>query len=141
MTQEEKQATKIKETLIGKQITHIEQKDDFQVEVTLDDGVILTLTGNEGGCSCGNGDWTITKLLADSEKPSARIMNARVDDSITVNEDYGDIHGPITVFIMAEGREYPLVEFSGYDNGWYGHGFYCSVSRITSPDRTCTITL
>lgn len=137
MTQEEK----IKETLIGKQITHIEQKDDFQLEVTLDDGVILTLTGNEGGCSCGNGDWTITKLLSDSEKPSARIMNARVDDSIAVDEDYGEIFGPITVFIMAEGREYPLVEFNGYDNGWYGHGFYANVTRITSPDHQCTITL
>lgn len=137
MTQEEK----IKETLIGKQVTRIEQKDDFTVEVTLDDGVILTLTGNEGGCCCGSGDWTITELLSDSEKPSGRIMNAWVDDQIEESEVYGNLQGPITVFIMAEGREYPLVEFDGYDNGWYGHGFYASVTRITSPDHQCTITL
>ena len=137
MTQEDE----IKETLIGKQITHIEQKDDFQVEVTLDDGVILTLTGNEGGCCCGNGDWTVSELLSDSEKPSGRVMNAWVDDRIGADEEMGEISGPITVFIMVEGREYPLVEFDGYDNGWYGHGFYANVTRITSPDHTCAITL
>ena len=137
MTQEEK----IKETLISKQITHIEQKDDFTVEVTLDDGVILTLAGNEGGCYCGNGDWIITELLSDSGKPSGRIMNAWVDDQIRADEEFGEITGPITVFIMVEGREYPLVEFDGFDNGWYGHGFYANVTRIMSPDHTCTITL
>nr|DAN94548.1 MAG TPA: hypothetical protein [Caudoviricetes sp.] len=137
MTREEK----IKETLISKQITRIEQKDDFTVEVTLDDGVILTLTGNEGGCCCRNGDWTISELLSDSEKPSGRVMNAWVDDQIGADQEIGEISGPITVFIMAEGREYPLVEFNGYDNGWYGHGFYANVTRITSPDHQCTITL
>lgn len=137
MTQEDE----IKETLIGKQITRIEQKDDFTVEVTLDDGVILTLAGNEGGCCCGNGYWTIRELLSDSEKPSGRIMNAWVDDQIGADEEMGEISGPIRVFVMVEGREYPLVEFDGYDNGWYGHGFYANVTRITSPDRQCTITL
>lgn len=137
MTQEER----IKETLIGKQITRIEQKDDFTVEVTLDDGAILTLTGNEGGCCCGNGDWVISELLPDSAKPSGRIMNAWVDDQVRADEDLGEITGPITVFIMVEGREYPLVEFDGFDNGWYGHGFYATVTQIMSPDRTCTITL
>ena len=137
MTQEEK----IKETVIGKQVTRIEQKDGFTVEVTLDDGVILTLMGNEGGCCCGSGDWTITELLSDSEKPSGRIMNAWVDDQIEESEVGGGLQGPITAFIMAEGREYPLVEFDGYDNGCYGHGFYASVTRITSPDHQCTITL
>lgn len=137
MTQEDE----IKETLIGKQITHIEQKDDFTVEVTLDDGVILTLAGNEGGCGCGNGDWVISELLSDSGKPSGRVMNAWVDDRIGADEEMGEISGPVTVFIMVEGREYPLVEFSGFDNGWYGHGFYADVTRITSPDHQCTITL
>lgn len=137
MTREEK----IKETLISKQITRIEQKDDFTVEVTLDDGAILTLAGNEGGCCCGNGDWGIVELLTDSEKPSGRVMNAWVDDRIDADEDLGEIWGPITVFIMVEGREYPLVEFNGFDNGLYGHGFYANVTRITSPDHTCTITL
>nr|DAV25713.1 MAG TPA: hypothetical protein [Caudoviricetes sp.] len=137
MSQEEK----IKETLISKQVTRIEQKDDFTVEVTLDDGVILTLTGNEGGCCCGNGDWTISEILSDSEKPSGRIMNAWVDDQIRSDEEMDEICGPIRVFIMVEGREYPLVEFNGYDNGWYGHGFHANVTRITSPDHTCTITL
>lgn len=137
MTQEEK----IKETLIGKQITRIEQKDAFTVEVTLDDGVILTLAGNEGGCCCGNGDWIISKLLSDSEKPSGRVMNAWVNDRIDMDEDLGEIWGPVTVFIVAEGRKYPLVEFTGQHNGWYGHGFYANVTRITSPDHQCTITL
>jgi hypothetical protein len=136
MSQEEK----IKETLISKQITHVEQKDDFTVEVTLEDGVIPTLTGNEGGCCCRSGDWKIVELLSDSEKPSGRVMNARVDDQIGADEEMGGISGPITVFIMVEGREYPLVEFDGYDSGWYGHGFHANVTRITSPDHTCTIT-
>lgn len=130
MTQEEK----IKETLIGKQITRIEQKDDFTAEVTLDDGVILTLAGNEGGCCCGDGDWIITELLSDSEKPTGRVMNAWVNDRIDMDEDLGEIWGPVTVFIVAECRKYPLVEFTGHDNGWYGHGFYCRVSQIIPPE-------
>lgn len=137
MSQEEK----IRETLIGKQITRIEQKDDFTAEVTLDDGAILTLAGNKGGCCCGNGDWIISKLLSDSEKPSGRVMNAWVNDRTDMDEDLGEIWGPVTVFIVAEGRKYPLVEFTGHDNGWYGHGFYANVTQITSPDHQCTITL
>ena len=68
-------------------------------------------------------------------------MNAWVNDRIDMDEDLGEIWGPVTVFIVVEGREYPLVEFDGYDNGWYRQGFYANVTRITSPDHTCTITL
>lgn len=126
---------KIKEVVIGKQITSIEQKGPFKAVVTLDDGAILQLEGNEGGCCCGRGDWAITKLLANAEKPNGRIMNAWIDNQIKPDEDYDEISGPIRVFIMAEGTEYPLVEFDGYDDGWYGQGFYCRVTRIIPPEN------
>lgn len=126
---------KIKQTIITKRITRIEKKGDFQATVTLDGGTTLYLEGNEGGCGCGSGDWTLTKLLTNSEKPNGRIMNAWIDNQIKVDEEYGEIGGPITLFIMAEGREYPLVEFKGYDNGCYGQGFYCRVTRIILPEQ------
>lgn len=126
---------KIKEVIIGKQITSIEQKGTFKAVVTLDDGAILQLEGNEGCCCCGSGDWSIRNLLANMAKPKARIMNAWIDNQIKVGEVDGDLQGPITVFIMAEGREYPLVEFNGYDTGCYGHGFYCRVTRIIPPEN------
>ena len=126
---------KIKETVISKRITRIEKTGNFQAKVTLDDGAIVYLEGNQGGCCCGSGDWAITKLLTNGTKPCGRIMNAWIDNQIKADEDYDEISGPIRVFIMAEGREYPLVEFNGYDNGCYGQGFYCRVTRIIPPEN------
>lgn len=125
---------KIKQTLIGKHITRIEKAGKFQATVTLDGGTTLHLEGNQGEC-CQNGDWAITKLLTNSEKPNGRIMNAWIDNQIKVDEERDEICGPISLFIMAEGREYPLVEFNGYDNGCYGKGFYCRVTRIIPPEQ------
>lgn len=125
---------KIKEVVIGKQITSIEQKGPFKAVVTLDDGAILQLEGNEGVC-CESGDWPIRNLLANMAKPKGRIMNAWIDNQIKEDEDFGEIRGPISLFIMAEGTEYPLVEFNGYDNGFYGQGFYCRVTRIIPPEN------
>lgn len=126
---------KIKETVISKRITRIEKTGNFQAKVTLDDGATLYLEGNQGGCCCGSGDWAITNLLTNGTKPCGRIMNAWIDNQIKVSEVDGDLQGPITVFIMAEGTEYPLVEFNGYDTGCYGQGFYCRVTRIIPPEQ------
>lgn len=125
---------KIKEIIIGKQITNIQQEDDFKATVTLSDGVTLQVEGNEGLC-CESGDWPIRNLLANMAKPKGRIMNAWIDNQIKEDEDFGEIRGPISLFIMAEGTEYPLVEFNGYDNGCYGQGFYCRVTRIIPPEQ------
>lgn len=125
---------KIKEIIIGKQITNIQQEDDFKATVTLSDGVTLQVEGNEGLC-CESGDWPIRNLLANMAKPKGRIMNAWIDNQIKEDEDFGEIRGPISLFIMAEGTEYPLVEFNGYDNGCYGQGFYCRVTRIIPPEE------
>ena len=125
---------KIKEIIIGKQITNIQQEDDFKATVTLSDGVTLQVEGNEGLC-CESGDWPIRNLLANMAKPKGRIMNAWIDNQIKEDEDFGEIRGPISLFIMAEGTEYPLVEFNGYDNGCYGQGFYCRVTRIIPPEN------
>ena len=126
---------KIKQTIIGKRITRIEKKGDFQATVTLDGGTMLYLEGNEGGCGCGNGDWAITKLLTNGTKPCGRIMNAWIDNQIKEDVYHCEIGGPITLFVMAEGCEYPLVEFNGYDNGCYGQGFYCRVTRVIPPEQ------
>lgn len=125
---------KIKEIIIGKQITNIQQEDDFKATVTLSDGVTLQVEGNENVC-CESGDWPIRNLLANMAKPKGRIMNAWIDNQIKEDEDFGEIRGPISLFIMAEGTEYPLVEFNGYDNGCYGQGFYCRVTRIIPPEQ------
>lgn len=125
---------KVKQAIIGKRIASIQQDDDFKATVTLDDGTLLQVEGNEGGCECANGDWPISNLLANMTRPKGRIMNAWIDNQITVDDHFMEIGGPITVFIMVEGEEYPLVEFTGYDNGWYGHGFYCRVSQIIPPE-------
>ena len=126
---------KIKEVIIGKQITSITPHGKFQATVTLSDGVTLQVEGNEGGCCCGSGDWAITNLLTNGTKPCGRIMNAWIDNQIKEDEDSGEIRGPISLFIMAEGTEYPLVEFNGYDTGCYGQGFYCRVTRIIPPEQ------
>lgn len=40
---------KVKQAIIGKRITSIRQDGEFKATVTLDDGTLLQVEGNEGG--------------------------------------------------------------------------------------------
>lgn len=93
--------------------------------LVLDDGTELYLTGHEGGCSCGAGDYELEKVAAvDNVITAARIEAKPGGD----DEDTYD--GTYRIFVLADAAEINVAEFVGSDgNGYYGTGFDLHVSR------------
>lgn len=90
--------------------------------LVLDDGTELYLTGHEGGCSCGAGDYDLSKVAAVDNV----ITSARVEASPDGDDRDGD--GRYTIFVFAENQEINVAEFVGSDgNGYYGTGFALTV--------------
>lgn len=124
--------------LIGRYVTNIETgtfvtKDWMedcersQAILTLDDGTQLLAVGRGGGCSCGQGDFELTKALYQGS-PTARIMNAMVEMEGEAWHD-GDISATaFKVFVMVDDKKLPLLEFDGWEGeGYYGRGFWLHV--------------
>lgn len=121
--------------LIGRYVTNIktgafvsigwsEDCEKSQAILTLDDGTRLLAMGRGGGCSCGQGDFELTKAFCQGS-PRARIMNAMVE--MEGEEWYdGDISATaFKVFVIVDDDKLPLLEFDGYEgDGCYGRGFW-----------------
>lgn len=97
-----------------------------QGRLVLDDGTVLYLTGHEGGCSCGAGDYDLRALATvDNVITSARVEAKPSGDDFDSNDD-----GAYRIFVFAENEEINVAEFVGSDgNGWYGTGFSLTVVR------------
>lgn len=121
--------------LIGRYVTNIEtgtfltkywmeECEKPQALITLDDGTQLLAVGRSGGCSCGQGDFELTKVFYRGA-PSARIMNATVEMEGDIGYD-GDISATcFKVFVIVDDEKLPLLEFDGYEGeGYYGRGFW-----------------
>lgn len=99
-------------------------------EVHLDDGTILYLAGNVGGCSCGAGDYELTKL---NDLPLNGITNVEIKVNGEDVDDYGYGAQTYSIFVLAMGNEpVELAAFEGDDgNGYYGTGFWF---KIVAPE-------
>nr|DAJ19047.1 MAG TPA: hypothetical protein [Siphoviridae sp. ctcOR4]DAO91815.1 MAG TPA: hypothetical protein [Caudoviricetes sp.] len=113
--------------LTGRYVTDMNMpKGEFDGTMTLDDGTVLEFEGNKG-CCCRAGNFTIIQAFKRGTA-KARIMSARTATSQVTVDDWED-DDLYTVFVMIEGEEYPLVEYQGYDSGYYGYGFTCTVRK------------
>lgn len=95
-----------------------------QGTVTLDDGSVLLLGGNVGGCSCGAGDYDLTRL---NDMPINGITNVEV-----VADHHGGYSDTFTyrIFVLAQDQRFELAAFDGDDgSGYYGTGFWFTVQR------------
>lgn len=110
----ETHTAEIEALLVGHTLAKV--ADDTLV---LDDGRRLRFVGNEGGCSCGAGDYDLTELNG-------------VDNVITkvefVDNPDGDDHpegtGHYRIFVFADNQKVNLATFEGSDgNGYYGTGY------------------
>lgn len=108
---------KIENLLVGRKILKSEQKDDFTIHLTLDDGQVVQVQGNMGDYKDGDGFFPITSIA--KALPGGRIMG------VSSESDEWEEH--FTLFVMTEGDKMPLVEFEGSDNGYYGSGFWLQV--------------
>jgi hypothetical protein len=98
--------------------------------LTLDDGTEVYVAGNDGGCSCGAGDYQLTRV-------------ATVDNIITavavIDKSTGDFNydsarpenGSYALYVITAAEELNVAEFEGDDgNGYYGSGFHIGVVGV-----------
>lgn len=107
----------IRTLLVGRSVAKVADN-----ELRLDDGRLLTVVPNEGGCSCAAGDYELTEL---NDCPNM-IMAVEFDQEDTDH----DGEGPQTyrVFVLAENQRIKLLEVSGDDgNGYYGTGWWLEI--------------
>jgi len=122
----------LREALFGRSVVSVQLTPDateeiprygptVQGEVRLDDGRVLQLAGNVGGCVCSAGDYDLTQL---NELPINGITDVQVEDE---GEEF---EGPHTyrLFVLAQDDRIELATFEGDDgNGYYGTGFWFAV--------------
>ncbi len=113
------QADRIKEILIGRKIVKAEVST-----LTLDNGTTLQIIPNEGGCSCGAGDYYLDNI----NKFDNVITNVEVKD---IEEDeYGEFH-TYQLFVYSGGISTSVADIKGDDgNGYYGTGFEIYVKHV-----------
>jgi hypothetical protein len=119
----------LREALVGRSVTSVQLGGDLphkpyettEGKLTLDDGTVLLLGGNTGGCSCGAGDYELVRL---NEMPVNGIMNVEITDEA---DEYGE-HHTYRIFVLAQDQRFELAAFEGDDgNGYYGTGFWFTV--------------
>ncbi len=113
------QADRIKEILLGRKIVKAEAST-----LTLDNGTTLQIIPNDGGCSCGAGDYYLDNI----NKFDNVITNAEVKD---IEEDeYGEFH-TYQLFVYSGGISTSVADIKGDDgNGYYGTGFDIYVKHV-----------
>lgn len=120
--------------LRGRYVTSI--NDDC---ITLDNGLVLTIEGNEGCMACANGWYHLEQIFKQGDS-HARIMSAHVEHS---QDERGSNPGgweAYTIFVMVDGNptQLPLAVIRGDDGpGGYGTGFTLTATVqnrvLTSP--------
>lgn len=95
--------------------------------LTLDDGTRIYVHGNDGGCSCGSGDYELTHLATvDNVITSVRFDDQPSDDDYVSDE----VQGWYRIFVVADATEINIASFEGSDgNGYYGTGYQLLVKR------------
>lgn len=119
--------------LQGRYVTEI---DDELSAITLDNGTILEVEGNEGGWS--RAGWYDLINVYKQGNSNARIMSAHVACDIDEeNNDEGAVDPHVyTLFVMVDGNPefLPLATIRGDDGaGGYGTGFRIFANVVTSP--------
>lgn len=109
---------KVKDLLLYRRIVKVEKLDVQHGILTLDNGTQLVVEGNEGCGGCGNG-WFYLETLNECDNA---ITNVECETG--KDDDYNDVY---RIFVYAEDKRIKCVEYSGYDNGWYGTGYWLCV--------------
>ena len=131
---------RLKELLLGRKIVHVEKQSPTDGEytpglvgvLTLDDGTTLRVGGNDGGCSCGAGDYSLETLNTVDNAIANIIVEERPDqeERCEICDKYSCEHnGFYRIFVIAEDHNQHLVaQFDGSDgNGYYGTGWWLTV--------------
>lgn len=112
----------ITELLTGRKVVKV--ADDT---LRLDDGRLLQLVGNDGGCACSAGCYDLTALNGIDNV----ITNVEFEDSPSGDYDEGG-EGFYKIFVFADNERINLATFEGSDgNGYYGTGYAIHVKAAS----------
>lgn len=122
------QEDNIREILMGHRVINVEifsesirlegKWGEVEGKLTLDNGQMLYVIPNKGGCSCSSGDYDLTSL--------ERVDNliTRVDFETPDSSKWGDVEGAYRIFVLAGHERINLLSIEGSDgNGYYGTGY------------------
>lgn len=121
LTQDDETATR--DLLMGRRIVAAEM-GDFPTEgynkatgrLTLDDGTQVLIAPNDGGCSCGGGDYDLDKLTT--------VDNVITDVRLACEEEPGHYGQSYRVYVVADNVEINVLSVKGDDgSGYYGTGY------------------
>ena len=117
----------IRNLFVGKKVVKAEGH-----ELTLSDGTILEIIPNEGGCSCGAGDYYLDNI----NKFDSVITDVEVKvfggESGSSDEDAHTYQ----LFVYSGGISTSVADIKGDDgNGYYGTGFDIYVKYTPGPTR------
>jgi hypothetical protein len=134
---QESNEKEIANLFIGRQIVSAEMKEFRDVEsyysgsvasgrLTLDDGTRIYVFPNEGGCSCGAGDYSLTQLAV---TPNI-ITNVRVETELASSSAAYDGPTSYRIFVFSDNVQINAMQVDGDDgNGYYGTGYELVVVR------------
>lgn len=114
---------RIVDLLMGRRVTKV--ADD---QLLLDDGTLLRVLPNQGGCSCSSGDYELTELNG-VDNVITKVEVAREPDPDCTDPGYS-FAGTYRVFVYAENQRINLLAVKGDDgNPYYGTGYTILVRR------------
>ena len=99
----------------GQSIIKIEPIDEQRIELTLSNGVILSVCGHEGCSGCENGNFYYDEIITLGCEGN---IITKVNVLSSGNED----DGVFTVQIFSIDKRFLSVDYHGCDNGYYGVG-------------------
>lgn len=103
----------VKEQLLFHKVVSVKASlNEQNAELTLDNGTILEVYGNEGCGGCENGWYYLTAL----NKCDNAITNVEVVEN--------ECETVFSIFVYADDTRINLLTYEGEDNGYYGVGYY-----------------
>lgn len=112
----------IKDLFIGRKIVFATIDDNGDGILELDDGTRLCIEPNQGGCSCGGGDYFMTHV--------STFDNVITGVSLETDDESYDTHYRISVFAEGIPSATEVARISGDDgSGYYGTGYLLRVKR------------
>ena len=120
------QEDKIKSLFIGRKVVKAEGSD-----LTLDDGTVLQVIPNDGGCSCGAGDYYLDNLNKFDNVITDVEIKAVPDSDSEWESGY-----TYQLFVYSGGISTSVADIKGDDgNGYYGTGFDIYVKYRPAPPK------
>lgn len=104
---------------------HLGYTTDPKGRLVLDNGMVVYLAGNDGGCACSAGCYDLEKVATVDDI----ITDVRVHADPAGDDESGE--GVYRIYVVADATEINVAEFSGSDgNGYYGTGFHVVITPM-----------